>query len=154
MKTRSLLLSVFLILAVLILIGSGETKKKAYEAKEDEELYGTWLNSEYYVSGDTPWPPVKIIYKPNGTFDYYEDVGDQIHWWGTYTITDSWNDAEGNIWFKLTWKVPAISEVINYQLCKISNSGNVMERTNFNLDYPPEINPNSYRYGYWIYYRQ
>ncbi|MCK4803220.1 MAG: hypothetical protein KAT88_01630 [Spirochaetes bacterium] len=66
MKTRSLLLSVFLILAVLILIGSGETKKKAYEAKENEELYGTWLNSEYYVSGDTPWPPAKIFINQMG----------------------------------------------------------------------------------------
>ena len=47
MKTRNLILSVILIFAVLVLLISCAPGKKAYVAKENEEIYGTWVNTEY-----------------------------------------------------------------------------------------------------------
>ncbi len=47
MKTKTLVSILILVLAVLIIAGSCATGKKAYVAKEDEELFGTWINPDY-----------------------------------------------------------------------------------------------------------
>jgi hypothetical protein len=144
-----------LVLSVLIIAGSCATGKKAYVAKEDEELFGTWINTDY----DEVQIAAKIIFDPNGVVRAYPTVSITKEWMiGKFTISDKWIDAEGNIWYK--WlrteaKGMSMSDTSeHYYLGKISDSGRVLELNYSGYDYPTEVNPDSLKYAYSIYYRQ
>ncbi len=62
MKNRTLVSILILVLAVLIIAGSCVSGKKAYVAKEDEEIYSTWINPDYDDSRELP----KKIFYPDG----------------------------------------------------------------------------------------
>ncbi len=95
MKTGTLVSIIILVSALLIAISSCTKGKKAYIAKEDEELYGIWINTDYNERD----LPVKFIIKPDGTEEGYAKI-DSTHsyYHGEYIITDKWTDSEGNIW--------------------------------------------------------
>jgi len=155
MRTRTLVSILILVLAVLIVVGSCATGKKAYVAKEDEELYGTWVNPEY----DGGIYYAKYVIKPDGTWDEYamsnsnSPVGV-----GEYTITDKWTDSEGNKWYKNISTFFDDESIKNpdtyYYLCKIDKTGNVHEMLWSSIDYPTEFDPDGLRYNYRIHYRQ
>jgi hypothetical protein len=144
-----------LVLAVLIAIESCATSKKAYVAKEDEELYGTWVNPEY----DRGKPNAKIVIKPDGTLDAYSlSNSERPIGVSEYTITDKWTDSEGNIWYKIVetffdQKVMQNPDTY-YSLSKIDKTGNTLEELWSSIDYPPKFELDNLRYSYYIRYRQ
>ena len=156
MKTRTYVSILILVLAVLIIAGSCATGKKAYVMQEDEELFGTWINPDY---DEKMVQPVKLIYEPDGVSRGFETANTTEETvTAKFTITDKWIDAEGIIWYK--WIRTDISGPVlkthsdYYYLGKISDSGRVFEFSFSGNDYPPEVNPDSLKYNYLIYYRQ
>lgn len=59
---------------------------------------------------------------------------------GEFTITESWYDDEGDLWFKNTWGNKDLGG-IEYFLNKISKSGTVWEGCWNGTSYPTEISP-------------
>jgi hypothetical protein len=108
-----------------------------------EEIHGTWI-------GATEKSSAKLIYNPDGTWeDYLIDLSVEPSYRGTFTIIDKWNDSEGDILYKVIFK---IGHVVEYKLTKISSNGSIMETVLFGIDYPTEIDPNHSRY--YIHHRQ
>jgi hypothetical protein len=68
MKSRTFISILILVFVVMIIAGSCATGKKASVTKEDEVLFGTWINPDY----DTTWGYGKIIIKPDGAYDEYK----------------------------------------------------------------------------------
>ena len=155
MKTRTLVSIMILILAVLVIAGSCATGKKAYVVQEDEELFGTWINPDYGGLAKAE----KVIHEPDGVVRYYSTATSTKEVWNAKcTITDRWIDAEGNIlykWLETEGKGGSIVDPSDYYcLGKISDSGTVLEFSYSSYDYPTEVNPDSLKYAYRIYYRQ
>ena len=96
MKARMLVSILILVLAILIIAGSCATGNKAYVAKENEELYGNWFNSEYNDSSRA----ARHIIKDGSIQLYSTDDSPRVAGINLYTITDKWHDSEGNIWYK------------------------------------------------------
>ena len=159
MKSRKSILSSVLILMAAVLIVSCVTTP--YVAKEDEEIYGTWINTSYsysmstYGSSRMSVYAQKIIINPDSTCEVYGSLLDKIpHFTYQYTITDKWKDSDGNIWYKIIGKYKTeYLEQTRYELDKISNSsGLTWEYIGSADDYPAKIDPN--HSDYHIYYRQ
>jgi hypothetical protein len=149
MKSRTLLSILILILALLIVVGSCATGKKAYVVKEDEELFGTWINPDYNNTGHC----AKYVFHHNGKVEYYSATTDRAADHGEFVITNKWADVKGNICYTMIEEFPFWGTGrINYILAKISNSGKTLEFTWTHSDYPTEIDPEHSRYN--IYYRQ
>ena len=154
MKTRTYVSILILIFVVLIIVGGCATAKKAYVAKEDEELYGTWVNPEY----DEESHVAKKVIKHDGTWDEYAmSNSNRPLGTGEYTIIDKWTDSEGNIWYKIisTFFDEKSIQRSNtyYYLSKIDKTGNVYELLFSSTDYPTEFDPDNLRYNYRIHYR-
>ncbi len=133
-----------LILAVPFLLFADQP----YVPKENEEIYGSWVNTEY--SGAVT-EEQKIVIHPDGC-ELYSMAAFEIHG-GTdkHIIIDKWTDSEGNIWYKRHFKT-------NYgpwvDLAKISKDGKTLEcMVSFITSrFPTKIDPN--HKDYRIYYRQ
>jgi hypothetical protein len=70
--------------------------KKTYVAKENEELYGTWVNEDYNSNSKY----AIFEWKADGTFIVYRKTTEDLPWEdGTYTITDKWTDSNGDVWY-------------------------------------------------------
>ena len=111
-----------------------------YFAKDDEELYGTWINLYYGTN-----PPQKLVYNPNGTGWSTTNANSKLPTWKIrYLITGSWKDSQGNIMYKTHW-VGSWGDA-GYSLCRISNSAKTLEYMNSHTDYPKEIDPSSSYY--------
>ncbi len=150
MKKKVLVLSCFLCLAVLIVIGSCATttgpNKMIYE-----RLYGTWANNAYEWLAN---PPVKEIFNPDGTGVYYNSLlktgtSGAI----TYTIEKRWTDSEGNYWYHVIMKYPLVPSSTFYLLIKIDKFNWILERNYSNSDYPTRIDPKDMHSDYAMYYR-
>ncbi len=155
MKSRTLLSILVLVLALLIIAGSCATGKKAYVAKNDEVLYGTWINPEY----DEESFPAKIVIKPDGTWDEYAmSKSNRPFGVAEYTITDKWTDSEGTIWYKIIhtfFDEKSVKDFDTYYfLLKIDKTGNVYKALLSSTDYPTEFDPDNLRYNYNIRYSQ
>ena len=111
-----------------------------YFARDDEELYGTWINLHYGTN-----PPQKLVYNPNGTGWSATNANSKLPAWKIrYLITGRWKDFQGNIMYETHW-VGSWGKA-GYSLCRISNSGKTLEYMNSHADYPKEIDPNSSNY--------
>jgi hypothetical protein len=111
-----------------------------YFARDDEELYGTWINLYYGTN-----PPQKLVYNPNGTGWSATNANSKLPTWKIrYLITGSWKDSQGNIMYKTHW-VGSWGDA-GYSLCRISNSAKTLEYMNSLTDYPKEIDPSSSYY--------
>jgi len=155
MKTRALLSILILLLAILIISGSCATEKKAYVAKENEELYGNWVNSEYNDS----FHRARHIINADGTIQLYStDISTRVAEEGEYIITEKWYDSLGNIWYKAIVTGHVMGSIKRttpvYVLVKISNSGKTLETLKSGVDYPNEFDPDALIYRYEILYRQ
>ena len=155
MKTRTFVSILILVLAVLIIVGSCATEKKAYIAKENEELYGNWVNSEYNDESHF----ARHIVNADGTIQLYPtDHSTRVYENDKYTITDKWTDSEGNIWYKaiITYRTSAAVDTTNpvYVLARISNGGKILETVKNGYEYPTELDPDTLLYNYEILYRQ
>ena len=161
MKRKNSIFCRVLVLTAAVLIVSC-AKKPPYVAKEDEEIFGAWINTSYSysMSRDKGYSyrmaihAQKIITKPDGTYEIYGSVNDMAHQLVfQYTITDRWEDSDGNIWYKIITKYKTeYVDQTRYGLDKISNSGRTWEFVGSPDDYPTEMDTNHPEYR--IYYRQ
>ena len=158
MKTRKAIASVIFIITVLVIIGIFVTGSKPYKKASVEDLYGTWVNEDYVMEPGTLAPRSKLIFNDDGTIENYETTKSNkineitMEPW-TYTVTDNWVDSKKNSWYQII----IVDELVygtQYCLFKLSNSNRTLEYTRYSIDYPSEIDPNSIRYTYRIYYRQ
>ena len=62
---RKLLKVLILGAALMVFFGNALAGEKAYVPKDNEELYGTWVNMDY-KTGD---PSQKLTYKSDGTIE-------------------------------------------------------------------------------------
>ena len=138
MKTRTSMLLLMILVVAIVLIASRD---------KEEELYGTWVNSDYNASAEI----AKLIVDPdpgirddaNGTVIRYLRGSDkQPYTRFSFRIEETWNDDEGNIWYK----IEALVEMEYYHLWKISNSGNTLELVFTRQNYPDEIDSNHANY--------
>jgi hypothetical protein len=128
MRSISALLLSIVIVAFATLVIAGEW---GYFAKNQEELYGTWVNLKYVGS-----IPKKIIYKSVGTFICFKEVNSKVPCYGgRYLITGKWSDSKGNIFYKSNWVGDWGEEA--YQITKISDSGKTLEFV-LGYDEPPK----------------
>lgn len=156
MKTGRLELTGIFVLAVLIVVSSCATKRKAISEEDFIDAWsGTWINKEY--SGAPPHVQKRINY-PDGAWEAYPKITSTTRsWWGTSTILDHWIDSKGNIWYKFHWEQREDIDIprVGFQMGKISNSGNSWE---FILSYGPdpleEWEPDNIRYDHLIFYSQ
>ena len=111
-----------------------------YFARDDEELYGTWITLYYGTN-----PPQKLVYNPNGTGWSATNANSKLPALKIrYLITGKWMNSRGHIMYKTHW-VGSWGDS-GYSLCRISNSGKTLEYMNSHNDYPKEIDPNSSYY--------
>ena len=146
MKTRAFVSILIFVLAVLIVVGSCATGKKAVKAPI-ESLYGTWENPDY----NTSYKNAKAIIRPDGTSVECSHTELPMHSCeeGTFTIIESWMDSDGNKYYKVDY-VRGINTW--YELWRINETDTVHEVIYSNIDYPIEMD--SENAAYLIYYRQ
>ena len=146
MKTKTLVSILILVLAVLIVIGSCATGKKAVKAPI-ESVYGTWANLDYNTEHRT----AKFNIRPDGIIEMASHTELEYKQWDDikFTIIESWMDSDGNKYYKVddahgidTW----------YELWRINETDSVLEWVWSQIDYPSEIDPNHLNYR--ILYRQ
>ena len=127
---------------VLILLGGCAPGK--YIPNPNEELYGTWTNEKA--------APQRIVIFAGG-FKQYTLMSDTVPTWsqGTNEIASKWQDAAGDIWYKIY--VTDMPGGEKFQtLAKISKSGTVFEHVyaevaEFNpKNFPTKVTPNSATY--------
>jgi len=146
----------FISLTVLALLAFNSSQsyasdKNAYVAKENEELFGTWVNEEYNNSTRSAiWE-----FKADGTWVMYRKTTDEISYEdGTYTITNKWTESNGDVCYKIIWKTDYLARS-GYELRCISNSGSSMEAASSSSDYPTQIDRTKGSWGYpGIHYRK
>jgi beta-lactamase regulating signal transducer with metallopeptidase domain len=125
---------------------------EAYVAKENEELYGTWINPDY----DKFIFKARMINKPDGTYQAFLTLNSPLSVYsGIITIVDRWIDSKGDIWYKCTVD-GARGDGCScfYELHRISNSGSTWEFVFSSIDYPEKIDPDDVTLNYRIYYRE
>ena len=152
MMTRILMIGMVLLLSVAVLPASYAKDKEFYVPSQDEEIYGTWINTEY--SGDLSYEQKYVQYSW-GYFESYSKVGSKSPVnvnTGTSTLVDKWTDAGGNIWYKEYVRFQGFGAC--YQIVKISDDGNTQEYMWASVDFPVEADLNPDRATYRIYYRE
>jgi hypothetical protein len=152
MKTTKLILGVVSILVVLAFTLSYAEEEKAYVPKDDEEIYGTWVNADYSVGTSG----VRLVIGSDGKFaEYGTETSTRPEWSGTFNLTEKWTDSSGeSIWYKAVFSVDQ-TQTIYYFLIRISDSGTVIESEFRSITYPTKIDPNDLRStNYTIRYRQ
>jgi hypothetical protein len=155
MKDRTFVLILILYTAVLVIAGSCGTMRKAYVAQEDEAFYGTWVNPDYGGLAKVE----KVVHDPDGVLRFYSTAtSTKESWRAKFIITGKWTDAQGNIWYQWLETEGEGGAIVDtgdyYFLGKISDAGRVIEMSFSSYDYPTEVNPDSLKYDYRIYYRQ
>jgi hypothetical protein len=120
---------------------------------KEEELYGTWVNSDYNASAENAKRVINsdtgIRDDANGTIYFYTREYDERPEGGiTFRIEEKWKGDEGSIWYK----IEPFGMMVVYELWKISDSGATLEIASTRQTYPDEIDPTHVNYR--IYYRQ
>ena len=143
---KSLLALAFTV-TIVAFLGNAVAEEKAYVPKQNEELFGTWVNPDY---GASRTRVKKIVIHPDGRFELFSQLRfKEPYSTKSYKITDKWTDSEGYSWYKVLQSNPNYEQ---YQLVRISNSGKTMEFVFDRTDYPTEIDPDSHFYR--VRYRQ
>ena len=140
---------VVFVLILSVVLGSCTTTKmeQQYVPKENEEICGIWVNTEY--SG-APMDEQKIVIYL-GECEFYSMASIPVHSGRVkYTIVDKWTDSEGNIWYKRITEEHARRHELN----KINKNGTTLEMvySYIHSKFPTEIDPGHPEYH--IYYRQ
>jgi beta-lactamase regulating signal transducer with metallopeptidase domain len=152
MMTRILMISMVLLLSVAVLPASYAKDREFYVPTQDEEIYGTWINTEY--SGDLTYEQKYVQYSW-GYFESYSKVGSKTPVnvnTGTSTLVDKWTDTGGNIWYKEYVRCQVYGGL--YQIVKISDNGDTLEYMWANVDFPFEADLTPESATYRIYYRE
>ena len=146
MKTRTLASILIFILAVVIIAGSGTKKKRISDEDLTNAYTGTWINSDYV------YKPKMVLY--TGKWELYNMKREKPVCYGEIELMEKWIDSNGDIFFEYGWECMNHGTV-GYELVKISDSGNTMERlyTEGRMRVE-EWDLDSIYYTYRIYYRQ
>ena len=128
------ILAWILSLTLLLAATNSIAGKWWYFAGDNEPLYGTWVNMEYYSR-----PPQKVIYNPDGTGGSSVSVDSDPSYKIRYLITGKWTDPENNIMYKIHWIGSWREEA--FSLIRISNSGNTLEHVFDHEKHPDKIEP-------------
>ena len=152
MKTRTCVVVLILVLAVMIVAGSCATEKQTVKVPK-EPFYGTWVNPDY---DDVYHKWSKHIKNHDGTFVMYVNItSTKPTTKGTIIITEKWSDHDGNFWYKTEDYYGPYFEgkkVSSYSLCRINESGTILEYVWSQVAYPARLDPTDGSYR--IYYRQ
>ena len=134
------ILALILSIGIFVFATQAIAGEWGYFAKDQEELYGTWVNTKYVSS-----IPQMIIYKSAGTFNCFKEANSKVPCYGgRYLVTGKWTDSKGNIFYKSNWVGNWGEEA--YQITKISNSGKTLEFV-LGYDEPPKnIDPENIWY--------
>ena len=125
-------LALILIVTLLAFTTDSIAGERGYFAKDNEELYGTWINMDYSGS-----PPQIIFFNPDGTGAHSYSVKVDPAYKSKYLVTGKWTDQKGNIMYKTHWVGNWKAE--GYSLIKISNSGTTLELVFDQNESPKEI---------------
>ncbi len=125
------------ILVSLFLFVSFAHSEESYVPKENEQIYGIWVNEEYNATKVY----ARWDWNSDGTWAGYPKTTGEPNQEGPYSITEKWTDAEGNVWYKVKWKNKWIGNT-GFGLLKISDSGATIEASYLYTDYPAKIDPN------------
>jgi len=142
MKTRTLIIVIVLLLVVSVSF--------AEDKISIDPMVGTWINTDY--DKIDKWG--KFIIKPDFTIEAFDDPARKpLPATFTFTVNESWSDAEGNIYYKVTIKRPGYGR-ITYELWKLHSSQTVFEWMggSYAVEHPKEIKPGHASYN--IHYRQ
>jgi len=153
MKKKTVLFVLMLLVTVFACLNSfGDDKGKYgfYVPGDNEELYGTWVNTTY--TGMTQYPQ-KIEMYDWGDWETYSKVTDTSFISGTFIIVDKWTDSEGNILYK-EYVRERHGLYPEFELDRISKSGTVWEYVFGYDDFPTADNMISKNPYYRIYYRE
>jgi hypothetical protein len=115
-----------------------------------EPVVGTWINTDY--DKIDKWG--KFIIKSDFTIEAFDDPArGALPATFTFIVDESWSDAEGNIYYKVTIKRPGYGR-ITYELWKLHSSQKVLESMAgaFAVEHPKAIKPGHASYN--IHYRQ
>lgn len=154
MKRKNLIgkIAIFYLLCGVIVFWKIQVfgEKLVYVPKENEELYGTWVNEEYnsmIINARWDW-------KSDGNWASYPNTTGEPNWKGKYSITEKWTDDSGAVWYKMTWKNEIYGKS-GYGLIRIGDSGLTMETAFSFSAYPTKIDSTTSLWGYGgIYYRK
>ncbi len=153
MPIATVLLCTLLIVPILV-SNPISADDRGYSPKDNEELFGTWVNIEYNEEG---WW-VKIVFNKDETYETYDsEKSAKPPYLGKFVIDDKWTDTEGNVWYKFytTYAMKGhIGGGGGYWLARIGGSGNTIEGVFASNEYPEQIDPNNLKYKYIVYYRQ
>ena len=140
MKIRMFIAISILFMVTSVLLG-GDSTKKIKTGKAMDAICHTWTRPRGIGTK-------KEIYKQDGTYEDYQEVDSpEPRFAGIFKIEKAWSDREGNIWI-YTWSDYAGGSNTLY---KISNSGTVLERTQYYGDIPPDMETIMFTS---LYYRQ
>ena len=149
MKTRTLVLILILVFAVLIVLGSCATGKGSYKRDFKKDFIGTWINPEY-----NKWTEsrlfAKLVIKSDSLMMAYDAETSEIPIEITMRIDDRWTDINGFTYYKVFVEWSGYLTI--HELWCIDESKQTFELNWYRASYPDEINPKSGRYQ--IYYRQ
>lgn len=137
------LTALILAVALLAFTWNASAEEKTYVPKDNQEFYGTWVNTEYYTAAQ------KVVINPDGTWGWAVSANSEPDTKYTYEIKEKWTDSKGNIWYKVRLESHRGKD---YVLVKLSNSGNTREVIWGRFEYPMKMD--SKNANYRIYYRQ
>jgi hypothetical protein len=154
MKTRTLVSIIFLVLVILIIVGSCATSKKALSTDNIDELVGNWANPEYEGKGNVE---PKFTIKSDRTVLWYVFINDkEASFKGKITeIGEKWMERDGSVYYKI--KVYEENFVTTlYFFGRLSPDRNFIEEVSWANppEYPQEIDPENSKLNYRIWYRQ
>jgi hypothetical protein len=134
---------IFSVLMIFVFLGAG---RKATV----DDLYGTWVNSEYEELRSNRHPSV-LEMSENGIFtDYVQLKNTRWIFTGQFDIDESWQNRDGTIGYRIAVRYPGTETM--YTLRRLSRDGSVLELNWGAEAYPDTINTEDE--GYRIYYRQ
>jgi hypothetical protein len=153
MKVRTLITTLTLVFAVLIVVSSYATEREAISNDDFFKVWsGTWVNTE--LKGGTG-AEQKILFYPDGTWKQYTlftDTSSQCEGINIFSVKEI--DSNGDIWYTCRWKCMKHGTE-KFEMGKISNSGNTLELIyTSKLLSIEEWDPDNIRYTYRIYSRQ
>jgi hypothetical protein len=126
-------LAFILIITLMAFTADAFAGERAYFAKDNEELYGTWINMDYLSK-----PSQKVVFNSDGTGGSSSQADSkELMWKFRYLITGKWTGPDGNILYKDHWVGDWGEE--GYSLLKISNSGKTLEYVSDRYKHPNKI---------------
>jgi hypothetical protein len=144
--------------SIALLVAVGTYGQGKYVEKVNEELYGTWSNQSYRGISDDGYLPQKVVIIQR-TYTDFSMLADAIpSAVGNQEVTGKWQDAEGNVWYKIRGTGTSGGTVFKFvSLQKLSKSATVRELVavlvgnSSSESYPARIDPTDTSYR--IYYR-